>query len=742
MNAPIISRRDFTAGLGALVVAFSLDPKLALAQQPTLPGSLQNNRMLDAWIRIDADGSATVFTGKVELGQGILTALAQIAAEELDLPFARIHVTSGDTGRTPNEGVTSGSQSIEYSGTALRLAGAEVRAILVDAAAKKLAVAPDTLKVSDGTISSADGKKVTYGELAAALDLKREVTGKVPPKPVTSHMIVGTSVPRLDIPNKVTGGAAYVQDLRPAGMLHGRVVRPPRPGSRLDGIDEAAAKALPGVIAVVRDGSFLGVVAEREEQAIKARAELAKSAKWTLGPPLPDSAKIHDHLLSLPTEDTVVSEKQPAAPAGAPAANAAAPKVLEATYRKPYIAHGSIGPSCALAELKDGKMTVWTHSQGVFPNRGNLAAALGMKPDEVRCIHAEGSGCYGHNGADDVALDAALLARGAPGRPVRLQWMRDDEFGWEPYGPAMVMKAKGSVSEGRIVEWNYEVWSNTHSMRPEPGGVNLLAAWYLAEPKKPAQPKGIPQPAGGGDRNAVPLYEFPRQRVVSHLIKEMPLRVSALRTLGAYGNVFAVESFMDELALAAGADPVAFRLAHMTDPRARAVIEAVAKKANWKQDQSGGEGRGRGIGFAKYKNLATYVAVVVDVEVDRPSGNVRVPRAYAAVDSGLVINPDGLVNQIEGGIIQSTSWTLKEALRFNPEGILSHDWMTYPILTMTEVPKIEIELINRPTERSLGAGEASQGPTVAAIANAFAHATSKRLRDLPLAPARVKAALG
>jgi CO/xanthine dehydrogenase Mo-binding subunit len=556
-------------------------------------------------------------------------------------------------------------------------------------------------------------------------------------------MIVGTSVPRLDIPNKVTGGPAYVQDMRPAGMLHARVVRPPRPGSKLDSVDEAAAKALPGVVAVVRDGSFLGVLAEREEQAIKARAALARSAKWTLGPPLPDAAKIYDHLLSLPTEDAVISEKQPAALAAAPAAASAAPKVLEATYRKPYIAHGSIGPSCALAELKDGKMTVWTHSQGVFPNRGNLADALGMKPNEVRCIHVEGSGCYGHNGADDVALDAALLARGAPGRPVRLQWMRDDEFGWEPYGPAMVMKAKGAVSDGRIVDWNYEVWSNTHSTRPsEPGGVNLLAAWYLADAKKPAPPRGIAQPAGGGDRNAVPLYEFPRQRVVNHLIKEMPLRVSALRTLGAYANVFAVESFMDELALAAGADPVAFRLAHMTDPRARAVIEAVAKKANWKADQKGAEGRGRGIGFAKYKNLATYVAVVVDVEVDRASGNVRVPHAYAAVDSGLIISPDGLVNQIEGGIIQSTSWTLKEELRFNPEGILSQDWMSYPILTMPEVPKIEVELINRPTERSLGAGEASQGPTVAAIANAFAHATSKRLRDLPLGPARVKAALG
>jgi CO/xanthine dehydrogenase Mo-binding subunit len=320
--------------------------------------------------------------------------------------------------------------------------------------------------------------------------------------------------------------------------------------------------------------------------------------------------------------------------------------------------------------------------------------------------------------------------------------MRDDEFGWEPFGAAMVMKAKASLSEGRIVDWNYEVWSNTHSMRPDPAGVNLLAAWYLADPKKPSAPSNIPQPAGGGDRNAVPLYDFPRQRVTNHLIKEMPLRVSALRTLGAYGNVFALESFMDELALAAGADPVAFRLAHMVDPRARAVIEAVAKKANWQAGQKGGEGQGRGIGFAKYKNLASYVAVIVDVEVDRASGVVRVPRAFAAVDSGQIINPDGLINQMEGGIIQSTSWTLKEEVRFTSDGIVSRDWMSYPILTMSEVPKVEVELINRPNERPLGSGEGSQGPAVAAIANAFAHATSRRLRDLPLTPDRVKAALG
>lgn len=731
----LVSRRTFSAGLSGIFLAFSLDPKLALAQQPAkLPGSLDGNRMLDAWIRINVDGTATVRTGKVELGQGILTALAQIAAEELDLPLSRVYILSGDTGGTPNEGVTAGSQSVENSGTALRLASAEVRAILIAAAAKRLGVSAETLRVVDGTIASPDGRTVGYGDLAAEADLKREATGKVAPKPASAHTIVGKSIPRLDIPEKVTGGAAFVQDMRLPGMLHGRVVRPPRYGAQLAGIDEAAVKALPGVVAVVRDGSFLGVVAEREEQAIKARAALTANAKWSGGNDLPDPAKLYEHLLSLPTEDKVVSEKTAPLPDGA--------TVVEATYRKPYMSHGSIGPSCALAQFEGGKLKVWTHSQGVFPLRGNLVMALKMAPADIHCIHTEGSGCYGHNGADDVALDAALLARAVPGRPVRLQWMRDDEFAWEPYGAAMVMKARAAISGGRVVDWDYALWSNTHSTRPsEPGGTNLLAAWYLAEPQKAAPPRALPQPAGGGDRNAIPLYEFPRQRVTNHLIKDMPLRVSALRTLGAYANVFALESFMDELAAAAGADPVAFRLAHMKDPRARAVIDAVAKKARWNDGEKGGEGRGRGIGFAKYKNLACYVAVVADVEVDRASGVVRVPRAYAAVDAGLIINPDGLTNQIEGGIVQSASWTLHEEVRFDRTGIRSRDWASYPIITMPDVPKVEVELVNRPDERSLGAGEGSQGPAVAAIANAFAHATGKRLRDLPFTPERVKAVL-
>jgi nicotinate dehydrogenase subunit B len=734
MNAPQLSRREFAAALGGIVLSFSLVPRLALGQQAALPGSLNGNRMLDAWLRINPDSTATVFTGKVELGQGILTALAQIAAEELDLPLSRVKMISGDTGQTPNEGQTAGSQSIEASGTALRMAGAEVRAMLMELAAKRFGVAADTLTASDGVISGRDGRKVGYGELAGEVDLHREATAKVAPKLPAEHKIVGTAVPRRDIPAKVTGGAAYVQDVRLPGMLHGRVVRPPRYGAKLEGFDQAAVKAMPGVTAVVRDGSFLGVVAEREEQAINARDALKKSAHWLGGDELPDPAKIYEYLLSQSMEDEVISDKQAPLPDGA--------MPVEATYHRPYMAHASIGPSCSVAQMEGGKLTVWTHTQGVFPLRATMAKALDMPPAAIRCIHVEGSGCYGHNGADDVALDAALLARATAGRPVRVQWMRDDEFMWEPLGAAMVMRARAALKDGRIVDWNYDVWSNTHNMRPgDPNGVNLLASWYLEKPKQPAPPRGAPQPAGAGDRNAIPLYELPRQHITSHLIKEMPLRVSALRTLGAYANVFAIESFMDELAAAAEADPVAFRLAHLKDPRAKAVIEKVAEAAGWKPGEKGNGARGRGIAFAKYKTLATYVAVIVDLELDRASGRIKVPRAFAAVDSGQIINPNGLTNQIEGGIVQSTSWTLHEEMQFDRTGILSQSWDSYPILTMEEAPRVTTVLIDRPNEHPLGAGEAAQGPTAAAIANAFTAATGKRIRELPLRPKRVKAAL-
>ncbi len=735
-----LSRRDFLKTAGAIVVGFSWSVPGVLAQQASparLPGSLNNNRMLDGWLRINADGTVTVFTGKCELGQGILTALAQITSDELDVAYERIEMVSADTARTPDEGMTAGSQSVENSGSALRYACAEARQILLGLAAAKLGTPADRLTVSDGTISGGSAR-VTYAELARDANLKREATAQVKPKSATQHKMIGKSIQRRDIPSKVTGGRSYVQDMRLPGMVFGRVVRPPSFRAQLASFDESAIKAMPGVVAVVRDGSFLGVAAEREEQAIKAAQALRASAKWNETPDLPPSApELFEHLQKMRSQDSVVNQKTSPAPTGG--------KVVthDATYTRPYQAHASMGPSCAVAQVKDGKYMVWTHSQGVFPLRRELDKVLGVSEANITCTHVEGAGCYGHNGADDVALDAILVARATGGRPVKLQWMREDEFSWEPYGSPMVMKMRARLDEsGGIVDWRHEVWSHPHSTRPISNpGCNLLAGWYLAKPVAQAPSPNIPQPAGGADRNAVPSYDFPSQQIVLHYITDLPIRTSALRTLGAYANVFATESFMDELAAAAGADPFEFRLRHLKDPRARAVIETCAQKAGWKPKQKGDGTRGRGFAFSRYKNLACYVAVAADVVVDRRTGKVRVTKAVSAVDAGLIINPDGLVSQIEGGIIQSASWTLKEQVGFDRQRIMTRSWADYPILTFPEVPAVEVHLLNRPDERSLGAGEGSQGPAAAAIANAFFNATGVRLRDLPFTPQRVKTAL-
>jgi nicotinate dehydrogenase subunit B len=734
----LLSRRDFAKSAGALVIAFSLAPRLARAQGGArLPGSLDNNRRLDAWIRIDPEGTVTVFTGKVELGQGAVTALAQIAAEELDIGFERIRMIAADTARTPNEGFTSGSQSMEFGGTALKYAAAEARSILIDLAARKLDVTPESLSVSDGTIHAASGAAVTYWVLSPEAAFRREVSAKAPTKSPDRYAIIGRSIPRLDIPAKLTGGAIYVQDLRPPGMRFGRVVRPPAYDAELVEVDLEPIKRMPGVIAAVRDGRFLGVVAEREEQAIAARDALSKSAKWTTTPSLPVQAQVHEFLKGLPSRQITANAE------GGSATTSSDRRSFSASYTRPYQAHASIGPSCAVAQWSGEQVAVWSHTQGVFPLRSDLAKALKLPQDHVTVTHLQGSGCYGHNGADDVALDAALLARAVPGRPIKVQWMRDDEFAWEPYGPAMAMQIEAALDGGgRIVDWAYQVWTNTHSTRPGgKDGVNLIAAWHVADPMKPASPEVIPLPAGGGDRNAIAIYDIPGKRMTQHFVPEMPLRVSALRTLGAYANVFAIESFMDELAMAASVDPVEFRLRHLSDARAKAVIEAAARSAGWQAGVTRGESRGRGFGFAHYKNHAAYVAVVAEVEVDRTTGTVRVLKAFCAADAGQIVNPDGLKNQMEGGVVQSTSWTLKEQVNFDRERILSRDWQSYPILTFPEVPEVEVALIDRPGEPWLGAGEAASGPTAAAIANAVAHATGARIRDLPLTPERVKAAL-
>jgi CO/xanthine dehydrogenase Mo-binding subunit len=698
-----------------------------------LPGSLNANRRLDRWLRINRDGTVSVFPGKVEIGQGILTALSQIVAEELDVGLARVRLAPTDTSYSPDEGMTSGSQSITDGGAALRYAAAEARDLLMQKAASQLGVSLEQLTVTDGTITARGGSSVTYWDIATEDLLKREATGDVPPKPAAQHSVIGAAVPRRDIPSKVSGSPSYVHDLDLPGMLHGRVARPPSYGAKLVALDEAEVRAMPGVVAVVRDGSFVGVVAEREDQAIRALNRVKRIARWEERGGLPESTDPR-FLLKETTEDEVISEKSDKAAA------ARAARTLEAEYTRPYIAHATIGPSCALAACDDGRYTIWTHSQGVYPLRHDLSKVLKVEPERITIIHTDGAGCYGHNGADDVALDAVLLARAVPGKPVRVQWMREDEFMWEPYGPTMVVKLKAALdADGNIVDWVEDVWSNSHSTRPgAQKGVNLIAAWHLAQPHEPSPPRNPPLPGGGSHRNAIPIYEFPNQRVTNHLVKRMPLRVSALRALGATANVFAIESFMDELAAAAGADPIEFRLRHLKDPRARAVLEAAAAKAGWKKGKKGDGARGRGVGFARYKNGAAYVAAIVEVEIGNEIG---VKRAWVAIDAGLVINPDGLVNQTEGGLIQTVSWVLKEAIQFDRERVLTQTWLDYPILTFEEVPQVEVTVINRPDLPPLGAGEGTQGPTAAAVANAVFNAIGARLRDLPFTRDKVISAL-
>jgi CO/xanthine dehydrogenase Mo-binding subunit len=698
-----------------------------------LPGNLNTNRRLDRWLRINREGTVTAFPGKVEIGQGILTALAQIVAEELDVSLERIRLAPTDTTYSPDEGMTSGSQSITDGGVALRYAAAEARDLLLQRAAARLGVSLEQLSVADGVITARSGENITYWDLASDDLLAREATAEIAPKPASLHTVIGTPTPRRDIPAKVRGAPSYVHDLDPPGLLHGRIARPPSYEARLAGVNEAEVRALPGIVAVVRDGSFLGVVAEREEQAIRALTRLKRIARWEESTVLPETTDPR-FLFKESTEDEVISEKRDAAAA------ARAAKTLEAEYTRPYIAHASIGPSCAVARFEDGRYTVWTHSQGIYPLRRDLAGVLGIEEKRVAVIHMDGAGCYGHNGADDAALDAALLARAVPGRPVRVQWTREDEFGWEPYGPAMVVKLKADLdAQGNVVGWTEDIWSNSHSTRPSGlGGINLLAAWHLAQPFKPSPPRNPPLPGGGSHRNGIPIYEFPNERVTNRLVKRMPVRVSALRALGATANVFAIESFMDELAKAAGADPVEFRLRHLKDPRARAVIETVAAKAKWRKGEKGDGTRGRGIGFARYKNGACYVAVIVEVE----AGNeIAVKRAWAAIDAGLVINPDGIANQTEGGIIQTVSWALKEAIQYDRSRILTSNWNDYPILTFEEAPQVEVTIVNRPELPPLGAGEGAQGPTAAAIANAIHNALGVRLRDMPFTRERVLAAL-
>jgi nicotinate dehydrogenase subunit B len=742
MNVPVIlDRRRVLAGGGALIVSFSLTGAFAEEQNPPAaapapspPGSLKTSPLLDSWIRIDADGGITAFTGKAELGQGFKTAFQQVAAEELDVPFASLTVITADTGRTANEGYTAGSHSMQDSGTAIQNAAAQVRELLVAEAARRLDLPAENLRTENGAVIAPDGRRLGYGELVAGdmLHVKAQAISKL--KDPATFKVMGQPVPRVDIPAKVTGGAAYVHDMRLPGTVHARIVRPPSYGAELTACDTSAIEKMPGVIKVVRDGNFLAVAAKKEFSAVKAMDALSAAAKWKETAHLPNQDDLLSVLTSLPSQDSTIFQHSNPAAVGQ--------KTVEATYTRPYQSHGSIGPSCAVAQWVDGAMTVWTHTQGVYPDRQAIAEMLRVPPASVRLIHVEGSGCYGHNGADDAAADAALIARAMPGVPVRVQWMREQEHSWEPFGPAMVTKLKASLDgNGAIADWNFEVWSNTHSMRPGGAG-SLLAAQHMAQPFAVPAPKPLPLPEGGGDRNAIPIYSFPNAHVVHHFIPDMPLRISAMRALGAYHNVFSIESFMDELATSAGADPVEFRLKHLEDARGREVIARAAEGFGWRKGQQAPQGRGYGFAFARYKNLAAYCAIATEIEVNNETGRPRLVRAVAAVDSGQVVNPDGLTNQIEGAIVQSMSWTLYESVTFDDTRITSIDWQTYPILRFNSVPdSIEVHIVNRPGLPFLGSGETGQGPAAASIANAIANATGKRLRNLPLTRKRIKDAI-
>ncbi|MCC2098784.1 MAG: xanthine dehydrogenase family protein molybdopterin-binding subunit [Hyphomicrobiales bacterium] len=694
------------------------------ATAPVLPGSLKANPHLGQWLRFDPSGYIELCPGKVEIGQGIVTALTQIAAEELDVDPARIHLKAPTTAESPNEGVTSGSLSIQDSGSAIRHASAQARAIYLAQAADKLGVSTSLLRVEDGAIAGPDNLSTSYWELADDALLDCDAALDVSKKPAGARTISGSSMPRLDIPEKILGEPRFIHDRLQAGVLHGRVLRPPSPAATLKTFSDTRANEVSGIVAIVHDGNYIGAIAETEYAANKAIERLRSDCIWDEQPTLPDEYHLGQWLRTAPAESSVVASRETRAPESTA-------RTVRRDFTRPFVAHASIGLCCAVAEWTEGKVRVWTHCQGIYNLRADLALVFGLKAEDVVVEHMEGAGCYGHNGADDVALDAALLARAVPGKSVRVLWSREEELAWAPHSPGMAITIEADLDDrGEIIDWRHQVWSNGHATRPGRGdNPTLLSAYYLENAFPRVVAGNMPlQTGGGADRNAVPAYNFPNFSVTNHRLLEMPLRTSALRSLGATANVFAIESMMDELAHEAGEDPVDFRLRHLDDPRARAVVETAAKRAGWANRQKR-EGTGYGVGYAKYKNLASWCAAIAEIEADK---DIRVKRLTIAVDAGEVINPDGLANQIEGGAIQTVSWVLKEAVRFDDTRVTSIDWETYPILTFSEVPAVDIEIINRPDERALGAGEAPHGPVAGAIVNAIHDALGVRVYDLPL----------
>ena len=689
----------------------------------TSTGAMEGPGMGNDYVTVGPSGTILLTAGKVEIGQGISTALGQIAADELCVDIRRIRIVAPDTAMSPDEGYTSASVSIERGGANVRRAAGELRTQLLAMASLELGAEPPTLRIADGRIVAPDRRSVTYWELAGSVSPEPASIGSDP-----GGLVVGSSIPRSDLPGKFRGEASFVHDLELPGMLHGRIIRPPGKHARLKKLDGTRASAASGVVKVVQSGSFIGVIAQEEHQAVDAAELLERNAEWDIRPGAKDLADPR-HLLTEEVQTETVFTTKEEVPA-------AVERSFSAMYTRPFLAHASVGPSCAVAVDDESTLTVWSHAQGVFPLRNEIARVLERPPESVRAIHMEGPGCYGHNGADDCALDAALLAGEVPGHPVRVMWSRSDEFLWEPYGSAMAIQLEGSLDDqGNIIAWDSDVWSYVHSARPAMG-FGFFAEAHLEHASGPPRPDHLP--AVSAVRNAVPIYTIPNVEVRGHIPLTEHVRTSALRSLGAHGNVFAVESLMDEMAHEIGESPVSFRLRHLTDPRAREVLQAVAELSGGPIGGTNAAGHGFGLGLARYKNEGGYAAVVAEIEAET---EVRVVHVWAVVDAGLIVNPDGARNQIEGGIIQSASWALKERVDFLDGSPNTRGWEDYPILTFAQVPHITVELIDRPQEASTGIGEVVQGPTTAAIANGLRAVLGVPIRDLPFTADRVMKAL-
>ena len=739
-DQPLASRRDLLKGGGALIVSFALGPALVgsalgqgVAAAPWLGKSLDKGQV-DAFLALHPNGAVTIYSGKVDLGTGLRIAMRQLVAEELGIPVDNIALVEGDTALTPDQGSTSGSTGIMVGGVQIRQAAATARQALLTMAAERLGVPAEELDLADGNVVDKRGAVMAVGALLGDHALRLKVDPNAPLRPPASRRIVGKPLPRPDIPAKATGRHVYIHDFAVSGMWHGRVIRPPAIGARLLTVDEQSVAHLRGV-RIVRIRDFIGVVAEDEWAAVRASLQL--KLKWSDAAGLPDQAQLFDVVRGASS----AGDEAAATKGDALGVLAAAEKVMTATYRWPIQSHASLGPSCAVADVRSDSATIWTASQATHRFRPAFARFLGLTPEKVRLIYLDGSGCYGMNGHEDAAADAALLSQ-ALGRPVRVQWMREDEHGWDPKGPPQLLDLAATLDDkGRVAAWRAEMWL--------PLATKGLPNIPLIAPAAAGRDQASGLSAGLIQQNGDPSYSVPNVDVLVHWLKDTPLRPSNIRAPGKVANTFAVESFIDELAAVSGIDPVAFRLAMLDDPRGIEVLTRAAKMLDWQARPSPNDAskpdaalaEGRGIAYVHYKHRENYVALGIEVTVDRGSGVIAVKRVVCAHDCGLVVNPDALANQLEGGIIQTLSRSLHEEVTFDRSRVTSIDWASYPILTFPEVPRVDLDIVDHPDLPPVGAGEAAAAPVPAALGNAVFDAIGVRLRTVPMTPARVKEAL-